>query len=108
MCRDAVGNCEGRTPATNAAMTDGTTVLWPGCAGHVLCVIEFQIEALIKLRGKILQRRLGAVDVCMADAAEGNIWRDKLCQVAASARRVSRKARDGRIVAALVTRVTGK
>jgi hypothetical protein len=89
-------------------MAGGAPVLWPGRASHVLGMIEFHVEAFVKLRGETLQRRFGAVDVCMTDTAERNIGRDKLCKVTTSARVMSREARECGVVGALMTRVAAK
>src|SRR5207253_10849011 len=73
-------------------MTRGTAILWPGRAGHVLCVIELNIEALFELFGECFQWRRTVAHGGMTNGAHGNIRRSELRQVTAGAILVTRKA----------------
>jgi len=108
MRRDTPGNPKRRRAPTGSAVAGGTAGRWPGSSSHVLRVIELDVEALVELRGKSFQRGICAVDVRMADDTHRNIGSNKLGQMAAGARLVSRDTRRGGIIAALVTGVAGK
>jgi len=106
--RDAGGNCECRHVAPGPSVTGRTAVLRARGAIHVLRVIKLDVEAFLKFRGKILKRRVAAVDVAVADDAHRHARSYKLPGVATDASFVSRKARRRGIVAARVTRVAGE
>ena len=76
-------------------MTGSTTILWLRSARHVLRVIEFHVEAFIEARGKILQRWVVALRVCMADQAHRNRRRGELAAMAVGAGFVTGEARRG-------------
>ena len=48
-------------------MTTGATILRARTAGHVLRVIEFDVEAFFERVGKSFARRIVAVDVLVTD-----------------------------------------
>ena len=56
--RDTCGNRQRRCTPAGAAVAGGTSAGRPGGAGHVLRVIELDVEALAELCGKTLQRRV--------------------------------------------------
>ena len=78
-----------------------------GAAGVVLRVIEFDVEAFIKLRREILQRRVAAVDVRMTDNTHRDSGSHKLPGVATDTGFVSRKSWRCRVVFALMTGSAG-
>ena len=84
-------------------MTRDATVLWPRGAGHVLRVIEFQIEALLEPFGEWLARRIDAVHVLMTDRTHRNARRGELRQVTTGAIPVTGETRPRGIVVAVVT-----
>jgi hypothetical protein len=74
----------------------------------MLRVIEFDVEAVIKFPRKTPERRIGVVDIRVADDAHGDIRGYKLPLMATYAGFVSRKTRRRRIIFALVTSSAGK
>ena len=108
MGRHAAGNRERRGASTAATMTGGTSTSRPGGAVHVLSVIEFEVEAFIKLCRETFQRRVTAVDVRVTDDTHGDSCSYKLPGVTTDAGFVSGKNWGCRIVFALMTRSAGK
>lgn len=107
MGRNAAGNREPRRAST-PAMTGCTATRRPGSARHVLSVIEFDVEAFIKLRGETFERRVAAVDVRVADDAHRHAGSYKLPLMTTDTSFVSGKNRRCRIVFALVTSGAGE
>ena len=89
-------------------VTTSTTTLRSRRAGHMLCVIELHVERFIEARRKILQRRIVAADVSVADHAHRHLRRGELAAMAICARLVTGETRCCRVVAALVTGVAGE
>ena len=88
-------------------MTAGATPLRASGAGHVLSVIELDVERLVEACRKILQRGITAVDVAVADDAHRDGRRRELAAVAISAGFVTGEARRHRVVPSFVTRIAG-
>jgi hypothetical protein len=84
-------------------MTGCTPTRRPGGAVHVLRVIEFDVEAFIKLHRETFQGRVAAVDVRMTDHTHRDSGSHKLPGVATDAGFVSWKNWSCRIVFALMT-----
>ena len=76
-------------------MTRNAAALGPRRAGHVLGVIEFQIEALFETAGKSLPRGVVAVHTRVTDRTHRHIRRRKLSQVTSGAVFVTREDRLG-------------
>ena len=104
----ASGNRKRRRASTAPTVTGGTSTRRPRSAGHVLSVIECDVEAFIELRRETLQRRVATVDVYMADDAHGDSRSYKLSGVATYAGFVSRENRRCRVIFAFVTRSAGE
>jgi hypothetical protein len=85
-------------------MTGRTSTRRPGGAVHVLRVIEFDVEAFIKLRREAFQGRVTAVDVRVTDDTHRDGGSHKLPGVTTDAGFVSGKNWRCRIVFALMTR----
>lgn len=77
-------------------------------AGHVLRMIEFNVERFVEACGKTLQRWITALRVGMADQAHRNRRRGELSAMTVGAGFVSGKARCRGVVGAFVTRRTGE
>src|ERR1041385_6703632 len=77
-------------------------------AGHVLRVIEFDVECFVETGGKVFEWRVVAVDFCVTDLAHRHLRCRELAAVTVSACFVTRKAWRCRVVDALVTGVAGK
>ena len=105
---DTSGNCERSSAAARATVTGCTATRWPGRAAQVLSVIEFDVEALIKLPRETLQRWVATANVGMADDAHGDSSSYKLSGVATDAGFVSWKTGRCRVVFAFVTGSAGK
>jgi len=84
-------------------MTTGATFLRPSGPSVVLCVIEADVETLVESRWEVLQRRIVAADVCVADNAHRNRGRRELSAMTVSAGFVTREAWRCRVVSSLVT-----
>jgi len=89
-------------------MAGCTSTRRPGGAVHVLSVIEFYVEAFIKLRRETFQGRVAAVDIRMTDHTHRDGGSYKLPGVATDAGFVSGKNWRRRVVFALVTGSAGK
>jgi len=84
-------------------VTRVTAVAGPGCARHVLRVIELHVEAFIESIGKRLTRWVVPINTGVADRAHGNGRRGELSQMTAGAGLMAGKTRPRGIVRALVT-----
>lgn len=84
-------------------MTSSTAVLWARRAGHMLGMIELQIETFFKPVGETVQRRISAVYARVADRAHGGTRRDELCPVAFNAVFVAGEAGPRGIVSPVMT-----
>jgi hypothetical protein len=74
----------------------------------VLSVIESDVESLIEARWKILQRRVVAADIGVADVAHRYRGRCELAAMTISAGLVTGKTRGCRVIGSFVTGVAGK
>lgn len=74
----------------------------------MLRVIELHVERFIEARRKILQRRIVAADVSVADHAHRHLRRGELAAMAICARLVTGETRCRRVVAAFVTGVAAE
>jgi hypothetical protein len=74
----------------------------------VLRVIESHIESLIEARWKILQRRIVAADISVADVAHRYRGCCELAAMAIGAGLVTREARRCRVIGSLVTGIAGE
>jgi len=108
MGRHANRDCERCRATARSTMTSGTAIRRPRSTGHMLSVIELDVEAFIKSRLKTLQRRVATANFSMANEAHGNRSGYKLPGVAIDAGFVSGKNRRSRIILPLVTRGAGK
>ncbi len=88
-------------------MTRGAAVLWTARAGHVLGMIELQVEAFFELVWKGFQRRIITAHVSVADRAHGHICISKLRQMTTGAILVTRKTRPRRIIVPMMTSRAG-
>ena len=91
-----------RCRVTRVAATLGTR-----CAGHMLGMIELQVEAFFELVSESFERRITAVHVCVADRAHGHIRSCELRQMTARAIFVSGKAGPRGIIISMMTTRTG-
>ncbi len=90
-------------------MTRRAAVLRSSRAGHVLRVIEFQVEAFFEPVRESLQRRIAAVHVRVTDRAHGHIRSSELGQMTAGAIFVAGKAGPrGIIRPVMTTRARGR
>src|ERR1044071_605917 len=89
-------------------MTTGAALLWFCRSRVVLRVIELHVEWFVEAGRKILERRIVAARVCVADNAHRYLRRCELAAMTISARLVTGKARRCRVVCAFVTRVAGE
>ena len=87
-------------------MTRPASVSRPRCTGHVLSVIEFNVEVFIKTIGESLSRWIAAVDILMTDRAHRNIRRRELAEMTSRAGFVTGKARPGRVIRPSMTVIT--
>ena len=88
-------------------MTRSAAILWARRAGHVLGMIELQVEAFFEFVGEGFQRRISAADIGVADRAHRGICRDELCPMAFNAIFVSGKAGPGGIIIPMMTTGAG-
>ena len=84
-------------------MTRSAPILWPRRAGHMLRMIELQIETFFEFIGKGFQRRVSAARVCVADRAHRRVRRGELIQVTARAIFVAGKAGSRGIIVSVMT-----
>lgn len=96
------GNRERCSTPQRSAVTRHATISRARGAGHVLGVIEFDVEVFIEPIRKSLAWGIAAVDVLMADRAHGNVRRRKLAEMTSSASFVTGKTRSRRVVRAAV------
>jgi hypothetical protein len=89
-------------------MTTGTTALRASAAGHVLRVVKLHVERFLEAGGEVLQRRVVAADVRMANHAHRYCRRGELTAMTISACFVTREARRCGVVRSFVASVTGK
>ena len=104
----AAGNRKRRGASTAATMAGRASARRPGGAVHVLRVIEFDVEAFIKLRRETFQGRVATVDVRMTDNTHRDSGSHKLPSVATDTGSVSRKNWRCRVVFALMTGSAGE
>lgn len=97
-----------RAAPQSRTMTAGATILWFRVAGHVLGMIEADVEILFEAIGKALARRIVAIDVLMTDRAHRNIRRGELCQMTTGAIFVTWKIRAHRVVRSPMTARAGQ
>src|SRR4051812_19272640 len=91
-------NRQRRAAPQGRAVTSAATVLRFSGAGHVLRMIETDIEIFFEAIGKSFARRVAAIHALVADRAHRNVWRCELCEMTTGARFVSRKIWAHRIV----------
>lgn len=108
VCGDARGNRKRAGSTAHAIVASRASARRPRRPGHVLGVIEFDVEAFLEPRRKTFQWRIGVVNVRMADSTHRNIRCNKLREVTAGAGFVTGKRRRSGIVGARVTRSAGK
>ena len=84
-------------------MTRRAAILWASRAGHVLGMIEFQVEPFSELVGENLQRRIAAIHVRVADRAHGHIRSSELGQMTPRAIFVAGKAGPRGIISPVMT-----
>ncbi len=89
-------------------MTRGAAILWPGRAGHVLGMIELQVETFFEFVGESFERRVIAIHVRVADRAHRHIRSSELRQMTARAIFVTGKAGPRRIIISMMTTGTGR
>jgi hypothetical protein len=89
-------------------MTAITTLRRPRLAVHVLCVIELHVETFVEARGKILERRISALRICVTYETHRNRRRRELSAMTISAGFVTRETRRGGVVGAFVTGRAGE
>ena len=83
-------------------MTRSATILWAGRAGHVLGMIELQVEAFFESVRKGLQGRMRGGHLRMADRAHGAVGVGALRLMTAEAILVYGKAGLGGIIIPMV------
>jgi hypothetical protein len=105
---DICRNRQSRASLDRRIVTTRTTALRARRAGIVLSVIEFDVEGFVEAGGEILQRRIAAADVRVADRTHRDLRRRELAAMTVSTRFVTRKARRRGVIGALVTGVAGK
>ena len=88
-------------------MTRGAAILGARCAGHVLGMIELQVEAFFEFVGEGFQRRISAADIGVADRAHRGICCDELCPMALNAIFVAREGGSRGIVIPMMTTGAG-
>jgi hypothetical protein len=108
MRRDVRRNRQTHATIERRVMTARTAARRARRTGHMLCVIELDVEWFVEARGKSFQRRIVAADVRVADLAHRDLRRGELAAMAISARFVTGKTWCRRVVGALVTPVAGE
>jgi len=84
-------------------MTARAASLRSRAAGHVLRMVEFDVEGFIEARGEVFEWWIVAADVCVTDRAHRHLRRRELAAVTISAGFVTRKTWRCRVIDALVT-----
>jgi hypothetical protein len=108
VCRKVRGDRQARAAIHRCTVTARATSLGARGTSVVLGVIEPDVESLVEARGKTLQRRIVAGDICVADNAHGYRGRRELSAVTVSAGFVTRETRGCRVVGSFVTGVAGE
>ena len=97
-----------REAAIRRRVTAVAALLWTSSAGRVLRVIESDVETFVESSGEILQRRIAALRVGMADQTHRNRRRRELSAMTIGAGFVAGKTRRRGVVGSFVTRVAGE
>lgn len=105
VCRKVRGNRQARAAIHRRVVTTGAASLRASCTSVVLCVIEFHVEALVEARGEILERRIVAGDIRVADNAHRYRRRCELSAMTVSAGFVAWETGGCGIVGSLMTGV---
>ena len=100
------GNRESHTSSERGSVTCATAVPGTGRTGHVLRMIELDVETLFEVIGKCLTGRVITVHTGMTDRAEWCACRMDLCLVAVKAVPVARQSRPRGIIASTMTTCT--
>ena len=103
MCRKVRGDRQARAAIHRCVVTARATSLRASGTSVVLGVIESDIESFVEARGKTLQRRIVAGDICVADDAHGYRRRRELSAMAVSAGFMAGETRGCGVVGSFVT-----
>lgn len=106
--REACGDGHAHAAPQSVCVTGGAAHRGSGFAYVVLRVVKLRVEAFIEFGRERAERRIVARQTRMTNVAHRNSGSHELGRVAIGASLVSRKARRGGIVCALMTRSTGQ
>lgn len=101
--REVRGDREANTAIDRRIVTARASSLWPRAFVHVLRVIKLHVEWFVEACREIFEWWITGADVCVTDHAHRHLWCGELAAMTISAGLVTRKARCGGVVRALMT-----